>query len=299
MLVPKFVVGRGKLAAAFAGILLVAVVAGIAWTITAPSELDGADSASTGPSTENVSSAAPAGPVPSEVASEGADLAWQTVLALASVLTALIAVATALYLYRWRRIILADHPNPLVPEEWGAHLHKQNDVVRALVQHVNLQTQNTSAHLERNADVIREMTETFMTFKNALDEKDREIERLRKGYDAHTYRKFLNRFIRLHQSLGDIRRDGDLSPKSFDFLSMLLEDALEECSVTIFEPEPGENFRLLGDRVADNPATVETDDPEKDFTIASVEVPGYEVSGAEREVVLVPARVSIFRHTGT
>lgn len=220
---------------------------------------------------------------------------WLIVVTVVASVTALVAVAVSLYLYRWRRILLTGHPNALVPEEWGAALRDGRKATLDLISSNNQNTQTVSDFLTQHSDVVRQMTETFMTFKQSLDDKDAEIERLRQGYDAYVYRQFLNRFIRVHQSLLEQAADAEVSVADIRTLMLLLEDALEESGVAPFEPEPGEDIRALGDRIADNPRILETPDPATHLTIAEVNTPGYELVSGEQSVVLLPAQVTVYR----
>jgi hypothetical protein len=220
---------------------------------------------------------------------------WLVVATLVACLTALIAVAVSFYLYRWRRILLAEHPTSLVPEEWGAELRGNRDATKQLISSYNQNTQSLSDFLGQHSEAIRQMTDTFMTFKQSLDEKDAEIERLRKGYDAHVYSQFLNRFIRVHQRLLEQTADEEVSAADVRTLTLLLEDALEESGVAPFEPEAGDDIRELGDRIADSPQVLDSPDPDSHLTIAEVNSPGYELVTGEKSVVLIPAQVTVYR----
>ncbi|MBT6275947.1 MAG: hypothetical protein HOI95_17650 [Chromatiales bacterium] len=231
---------------------------------------------------------------------------WLIVVAVVATITTLVAVAVSFFLYRWRRILLAEHPNALVPEEWGAALKGSSKATRKLISVTNKamrnlisvtsqNSQSVSEHLQQHSESLRQMTDTFMTFKRALDEKDAEIERLRTGYDAHVYRQFLNRFIRVHQSLLECASEEDISVSDIGNLTLLLEDAMEESGVAPFEPDVGEDIRGLGDRVAENPKILETDDPAAHLTIAAVNAPGYEIVSGEKPDVLAPAQVTVYR----
>lgn len=224
---------------------------------------------------------------------------WLIVVAVVASIATLVAVSISFYLYRWRRILLAEHPNALVPEEWGAELKSNRKATQDLIASYNQNTQSSSDFLNQHSDAVRQMTETFMTFKKSLDEKDAEIERLRQGYDSHVYRQFLNRFIRVHQSLLDYTSETDVSVSDIRNLSLLFEDAMEESGVALFEPEVGDDIRGLGDRVAENPKILETTDASAHLTIAEVNAPGYEIVNGEQPVVLIPAQVTVYRSSNT
>ena len=43
--------------------------------------------------------------------------------------------------------------------------------------------------------------ESFTVLQTTLDSRDKEIQRLKKGYDSEIFRKFLGRFIRVDKAL--------------------------------------------------------------------------------------------------
>lgn len=220
---------------------------------------------------------------------------WLIAVTLVACVTALAAVVVAFYLYRWRRILLTGHPNALVPEEWGAALREVSKVTSDLISNNRQNTEALSQHLETHSGAVQKMTGTFMSFKQSLDDKDAEIDRLRRGYDAHIYRKFLHRFIRVHQSLLECGTGNEVSASDIRNLTLILEDALEESGIALFEPEIGDDIRNLGERIADSPRVLETAEAEAHLTIAEINAPGYEVVSGEQPVVLVPAQVTVYR----
>lgn len=244
-----------------------------------------------------------------QAASRGTDTAWLYIVAIVSAITALIAVLVAFYLYRWRRIFIAGHPNVLVPEDWISAIRGNEAATNILSKsvHDNLSSiakylGETIERLDRRgadqSDDIRKLSESLLTLQNALDERDREIARLKKGFDNHVYRKFLTRFIRVHEALQEIRGSSSsnlIDLKEMGFVEALLVDALEESEVTVFEPEIGEDVREQGVRVSDSLEIIETDDPDKDYRIAEIIAPGYETFGAEENSVIQKARVRIYR----
>ena len=137
------------------------------------------------------------------------------------------------------------------------------------------------------------MIDTFMTLQSALDEREAEIRRLKKGYDAEVFRKFLYRFIRIDQSIADFARDDMASPENLGQLKRLMEDAFDECGVEVFEPELGSDYRGA-EGVAENPKTVAADRPEDAFMIAEVLEAGYRLRGGEGYEILAPAKVRIY-----
>ena len=250
-----------------------------------------------------------AAPDQAKAAERGHDGAWLYAVALVSAVTALIAVLVAFYLYRWRRIFIAGHPNVLVPEDWvsairgtGKETAQLRDEVQQRFHSIGNFLAESATRLEERSrsqsEEIRKLAESLLTLQNALDERDQEIARLKKGFDNHVYRKFLTRFIRVHQALLETRQAPDITSvdiKELDFIEALLVDALEESEVTTFEPEIGADVRALGDRVSDALDVIPTDDPQRDYRIVEVVAAGYETYGSEEALVILPAKVRIYR----
>lgn len=151
----------------------------------------------------------------------------------------------------------------------------------------NLQTAASEQSLR-----LAELSETTMKLQGALDERDQEVRRLKKGYDAEIFRRFLRRFIRVDQALADMSNDRDAGAVDVAQLRKMFQDALDECGVEQFEPEIGADYRTAPG-ISDNPKVVPAQRPEDTFRIAEVIDPGYRLRGDSKEIVL-PARVKIF-----
>ena len=219
-----------------------------------------------------------------------------TVAIVAMAFTTLISVATAFYLYWWRHVLLAK-PHLLVPEKWGKYLEEVGRHVAEISQSFGQGVGKLAEATSENSDRISNMIETFMTFQNALDERDAEILRLKRGYDAEVFRKFLYRFVRVNQSIDDFLREGATDPKQMQQIGQLLNDALDECCVEIFQPDVGTDYRTA-EGVADNPKTLKAERPEDAFMIAEVTEVGYRLRGGEGYQIIVPAKVTIFVFEG-
>lgn len=238
---------------------------------------------------------------------------WQSLVTFISLLIALTASVICFYLYRWRRFLFTN-PQPegqrLVPEEWeqsverntekvGENTRSVNDAIfrmESVVQKsVGENTRSVDGVTGKLLKRVEDMVETLMTFTKALDEKDAEIKRLKKGYDEQVFAKFIRRFARLKRQVVKAieRTEGDT--KELDKIQLLLEDALEECGVVPFSPVVGADYTQLGRQVADDPKIVETDDPNQEYKIAGVLEEGYRLSDTEERVTIVPARVEIYK----
>ncbi len=203
----------------------------------------------------------------------------------------LVSVSITFYLYKWRRILIGT-PSRLVPEEWGKYLEKIGRDVTVLSGAINDRMGSLSQTTAHNSDQVTNMIETFMTLQNTIDEKDKEIKRLKQGYDAHVFRKFLNRFIRVNQFIDAHLQSKTDQSECLRKVKEAVEDALDECGVESFKPVLGEDYRRI-EGISDNPETVTTEEKGDDFKITEVIEPGYRLRSGSSHEVLVPAKVRI------
>lgn len=221
---------------------------------------------------------------------------WLLATLIVMSISTVVAITVSFYLYYWRRILLSQ-PDLVVPERWAQYLHGVGRNVEVLGRDIDTLedsfalgirqlTERSSIHSKQ----ISDMAETFMTFQNAIDERDTEIRRLKKGYDAEIYRKFLNRFIRVSQSANDCLRSTTAEHEQWKQIRRLFEDAFDECGVEVYEPPLGVDYRNI-EGIADMPRIKQSEKLEDAFKIAEVVEAGYRLRGGE---VIVPAKVTIF-----
>lgn len=216
---------------------------------------------------------------------------WMYLTLAVMALTTIISVSVSFYLYKWRKILLSK-PNALVPEEWGKYLEKVGSAVSGQADVLKSHLGAIASSTVESTDKIANMTETFMALQGALDKRDAEINRLKRGYDAEIFRKFISRFIRIDQAIDDFLRDGEVDLK-LKQLKRLFEDAFDECGVESFNPQIGEDYRSA-EGIADNPKKVKTEKAEEEFMIAEVIESGYKLRAGEQYEFIVPAKVRIF-----
>jgi hypothetical protein len=212
-------------------------------------------------------------------------------LAMMGVATS-ISVGISFYLYRWRRILLGN-PHMIVPEEWGKHLTNLRKHIEKLTNSFSLGVSELNRETSENSDRVSNMVETFMIFQKALDEREAEIRRLKKGYDSAVFRKYLYRFIRIDQTIDTFIHEGSSSLENLHQIKRLMEDAFDECGVEIFEPQVGTDYRTA-DGVADKPKTDKSENPDDAFKISELLEPGYRLRGGEVYEIIVPAKVKIY-----
>jgi molecular chaperone GrpE (heat shock protein) len=191
------------------------------------------------------------------------------------------AILTSFYLYEWRRRLM-EVPHLVLGDRHGKHL----DGLTATVKQLSTRTTEQS-------EILGEVSDTAMKLQQALDQRDAEISRLRKGYDAQIFRRFLLRFVRVDQALRQSTENSDSPSQELSQIRRLLEDALEECGVEIFSPPIGADSRAT-DGIAESPKILPAKDPLDDHKVAEVIEPGYRLSTNGTVDVISPAKVSIF-----
>jgi molecular chaperone GrpE (heat shock protein) len=215
-----------------------------------------------------------------------------SIYAIATSLALILSVLLSIHLYRWRKISLSK-PDTLVPKEWEKVLNQ----VSLTVQQNQLQSidaRSKSQYLHEEVYKNSEKTlEAFMSLHKAMDEKDKEIERLKQGYDSYIYKKFLKRFLKTYIAAKDMLEE-DPTNASLKEAQDMLSDALQECDVEEFEPRIGDDVRHAKG-IADGPRIIDTADLAKDFAIAEIIDHGYWVRGDTTTLVILEAKVKIYR----
>tara|TARA_B100000795_G_scaffold173294_1_gene130677 strand:+ start:270 stop:1148 length:879 start_codon:yes stop_codon:yes gene_type:complete len=227
-------------------------------------------------------------------------------------LTVMVSILISFYLYKWRKILLSNS-NLVVPEEWAGTLLSLGKDVQKLGSVLKMELSKASDEIRENAvsqkseldkisgetrnstSEISSMTSTYMELHSTLDEKDKQIRRLQRGYDAEIFRRFISRFARIEQTVNDFLTDAGDKTTLKDNLAALFEDAFDECGVSTFTPLVGEDYRKAGDKVSENPKTEKTEDPEQAFMIAEILEPGYQIQTGEGFEVIIPSRVKIYK----
>ena len=225
----------------------------------------------------------------------------QTIITIISLLIAFASSALSFFLYRGRRIALTKNQHALMPEAWLPTLEKVNDGVHKQSNLLEKFARWLAETLSTNSKKIDEVKDMIGTFRQALDKKDEEIERYKKGYDEKIFVKFLRRFAKLQKQVDEAVRHVEQNPsqveKDLKNINLLLVNALEECDVVAFSPKVGEDWtKLAKGEVEDNPATILNPDPKQDQTIAEVVSVGYKLDNTETPVFIVPARIKIYVH---
>ena len=207
---------------------------------------------------------------------------------------ALLLIALSVYLYRWSKTLRVVPVASSAPVSSGI-IHQDTltqtfEELRTLIAENLKQILQDSTSNEEKLGTLRNI---FVTLHSAIDEKDAEIRRLKKGYDAQIFRKFLVRFVRADLAVSDFMQDAETKSESLDVIKRLLEDALDECGVEAFSPAIGEDYRQA-EGVADNPKRTLSDNATDHYKICEVIEPGYRIKTLEGYETVHPAKVRIF-----
>ena len=209
---------------------------------------------------------------------------------------ALLLATLIVYLYKWSKTPRVTSVEPPAIAPASSDVIQQNVLtqtlaeLRALIAGSMEQIGRNSANNEEKLSTLRNI---YVTLHGALDEKDAEIRRLRKGYDAQVFRKFLVRFIRVDLAVNDFVQDGETKFEALDLIKRLLEDALDECGVERFSPSIGEDYRRA-EGVGDNPKTTFSNNVDDRYKIAEVIEQGYRMKTPDGYEIVYPAKVRIF-----
>jgi molecular chaperone GrpE (heat shock protein) len=162
-----------------------------------------------------------------------------------------------------------------------------------LMHYLKASVEKVSGTADKTGEKIDALMQAYLTLQGALDQKDTELKRLREGYDAHLYRRFIARFLRARHAIIDAKAHQRFDQQAFLQVEQLLDDALDDCGVESFAPEIGSDYRTANG-VADPPAKTPTDTEDNAFKIAEVLELGYRLNSNGHREVIVPARVRIF-----
>lgn len=147
---------------------------------------------------------------------------------------------------------------------------------------------------------VADVLEAFKHLQNALDQKDKEIDRLRQGYDLEIFKRFVGRFIRLEkviaEDMADIEAGKGDAKETLDDLKTLLEDALEFSGLKRYYPSEGVDIALV-DGIDDDKEQRPAPTAEQALTVAEVLEPGWQLETPDGPVFVKKARVAIYVQT--
>jgi len=195
-------------------------------------------------------------------------------------LVTLISVSISFWLYYWRKLIIADK-EIMVPETFESNIKSINKVANNNSLNIQSTLDKHTAALNSSSkrsdavnDEISRISEVITHLQNALENKDEEMERFKKGYDAEIFHKFLLRFTRVDKVLKEYLDDGQIDMDGLEDIHIQMEDALLECGVESFSPEIGKNYKSQ-DNIEDNPKRIPATEKSQHETVTEVTQMGY------------------------
>ena len=120
-------------------------------------------------------------------------------IALITSLATILLSGITVYLYLWR-IRISSNLNIFVPEEQikrsDIQIEHLKELRRLLPEMAKMLDDRSSKTFQKAGDI----EETLLRFQDVLNSKDKEITRLKQGYDIKIYRRFIGNFFRLYKS---------------------------------------------------------------------------------------------------
>ena len=196
-----------------------------------------------------------------------------------------ISIFSNILLFKWRRQATNEQTS-IVPTELLMTLEQLMGRFVQMNKQLNINLDQSEKYKKITHQLFSDLMETFTVLQSKLDDREKEIKRLKNGYDFQIFRRFLNRFIRIDYALSEeihdaISKNGN-NLNTLQDIQSLLRDALLECGVSAFSPKIGENVReAFG--ISDNYQTVTAQTEEGEFTIAEVIEPGFKLQALQGE----------------
>lgn len=138
--------------------------------------------------------------------------------------------------------------------------------------------------LDTVQDETAKIREILGLYQQEVGKKDKEIDRLRMGYDAYVVDKFSERIAKIRSLfIEEISYNTDETvTRVLKEVLEIVDDALEGVGIESFEPVVGEPYRTAYG-VDDHYKKIPTENQDDHGKIASVEVPGLRVVSATKE----------------
>ena len=180
------------------------------------------------------------------------------ILLFLSITLAAVSIFVSYKFYMWRSRV--EVTGALVPEKWADHLYKLGQKVekndQTLAENINLNIQITdflnktnkvtTENINQVNKAALELKEMLLKFQTALDEKDKEISRLKEGYDFVILKKEMKSLSNLHFQICELIST-DPANKNLKTFEVLLRDHLENVGIEL--ENLGKDFSLLSDYV--------------------------------------------------
>jgi hypothetical protein len=220
---------------------------------------------------------------------QGSALIWALALSLCA------SIFFTLYLLRWR-LRLPNGQTSIVPDELLKELGNQRDALIKYIKTLKSYAEGSDHYQKSTQQQLAELQQAFNIFQSSLDAKDQEIDRHRKGYDFHVYKKFVNKFVNFYIVLkreADAPENKNASELLNDMLS-LFEDALDECNIEIITPDKEKSVEEQANIIGANKKYQLTNDQNTEGKIAKIIHPAFGLRTSSGIDILKEASVLIY-----
>ena len=178
-----------------------------------------------------------------------------------------------------------------------SELKQNNDrTVQSLAQQTSAAISGFEKDNQQTGEKIQEIMNSLSVFKESLDDKDEEIKRYKEGHDSKLISKYILSYIKVRDQIIKMTNSDQLEFKNLEQLADRLSMEIDHAGVKEIEVSVGDKF--LDDKYGGKlaaPKLVPTDVPENDGIIKSVDLVGYEFTGNDRNIILRPAKVSVYK----
>ena len=145
--------------------------------------------------------------------------------------------------------------------------------------------------IHRRVDKIHnDLIEAFSGLNKSLNDKDREIERLKGGYDLQIIKKYVKSLMRINDLCDDIKSDSKTSKETkdeIDFVSGSILDLVDEIGIKRYSIKEGTSVKSdqFGIPSSKEWVKAKTDSQEKLFTVKKTIEEGFYIEGEGREII--------------
>mgnify|MGYP001166854904 CR=1 FL=1 len=145
-----------------------------------------------------------------------------------------------------------------------------------------------------------EIFESFAALQKNLDLKDKEIERLKKGYDMQVLKKYISRLISISDICSDITGDPKVSEETkneVNFVADSIFNLIEELGVKKISIQQGASTKseTFGIPPANEWETKETNEKDKYFTVEKTIKEGFYIDSEIKEILKYPKIVVLIK----
>lgn len=214
-----------------------------------------------------------------------------------SVVFNIILLTTILYLFKWRKSVDGKTLS-IVPNELIDIIQYNKSKIKILLNNFSELEKFFLKIKKEDSKFIKDSKNSLSLLVDSISSKDKEIGRLKEGYDYKVFKNYINRFLRIYQVLEeDIEYYEDKNNKEItkclNNIKVVFDDCLLECDVQTFCPTIGENYKKAFG-VSDTPERIDTALEDDSMKIAYIKRNGFK--NINNDEVLRPAVVSVYKY---